>query len=259
MEPSDRDEARWRSLLTGEDPTLHKLRRLWQHVPAAPRCKVCGSPFHGIGGALARLVWHGPIQGNPMLCKACFGRLAKQPGGAEVEISLVFADVRGSTALGERSSAAAFRELLQAYYRSAAAAIDVNGGVIDKYLGDGVMALFIPFITGDNHPMRAIGAARGILERVERDGLAAKGLLVGAGVHTGEAFVGAVGGGEKLDFTALGDTVNIAARLGGMADGGELLISRSAWERAGLDPPAGERIVDIAGRTEGLPVVSERR
>ena len=161
-------------------------------------------------------------------------------------------------ALGERSTAAEFRELLQAYYRSAAEAIDVNGGVIDKFLGDGVMALFIPFITGDNHPSRAIKAARGILERVERDGLAAKGLLVGAGVHTGEAFVGTVGGREKLDFTALGDTVNVAARLGGSAAGGELLISRTAWDRAGLVSPGDERTVDIAGRTEGLPVVFER-
>jgi len=258
MKDIDRDTEQWRALLTGEDPTLQKSRRYWQHVPAAPRCKVCGSPFHGVGGALARLLWHGPIQGNPMLCKACFGTLAKHPGGAELEISVVFADVRGSTGLGERSSAAEFRELLQAYYRSAAEAIDANGGVIDKFLGDGVMALFIPFITGDNHPIRAIKAARGILERVEQNGLAAKGLLVGAGVHTGEAFVGTVGGGEKLDFTALGDTVNIAARLGGLAAGGELLISRVAWDRAGLEPPAEERTVDIAGRTEGLPVIFER-
>lgn len=255
----DHDTEQWRALLSGEDPILRKSRRYWQHVPSAPRCKVCGSPFHGVGGAIARLVWHGPIQGNPMLCKACFGKLSEHPGGAELEISVVFADVRGSTGLAERSSAAQFRELLQAYYRSAAEAIDANGGVIDKFLGDGVMALFIPFIAGDNHPIRAIRAARGILERVERDGLAAKGLLVGAGVHTGEAFVGTVGGGDKLDFTALGDTVNIAARLGGTAAGGELLISRTAWDRAGLEPPADERTVDIAGRTEGLPIVSERR
>jgi adenylate cyclase len=193
-----------------------------------------------------------------MLCKACFGTLAKHPGGAELEISVVFADVRGSTGLGERSSAAEFRELLQAYYRAASSAIDVNGGVVDKFLGDGVMALFIPFITGDNHPFRAIKAARGILERVDQDGLAAKGLLVGAGVHTGEAFVGTVGGGEKLDFTALGDTVNIAARLGSEAAGGELLISRVAWDRAGLEQPTDERTIDITGRSEALVVVFER-
>ena len=80
--------------------------------------------------------------------------------------------------------------------------------------------------------------------------------MVGAGVHTGEAFVGVVGGDEKTDFTALGDTVNIAARLGGVAGPGELLVSRSAWDRAGLGAPPSEREVDIAGRTGTLPVVA---
>ncbi len=258
MADIDRDTTRWRALLTGEDPALLRTRRWWRHVPAAPRCKVCASPFHGVGGALARLLWHGPIKDNPMLCKACFGKLAQRPGGAELEISVVFADVRGSTGLAERSSAAGFRELLQAYYRSAAVAIDVNGGVIDKFLGDGVMALFIPFIAGDNHAGRAIRAAEGILASVENDGLAERGLAVGVGVHTGEAFVGVVGGAEKIDFTALGDTVNVAARLGSLAGAGELLASRAAWDRAGREAPIEERTVEIAGRTEGLTVAVGR-
>ena len=75
-------------------------------------------------------------------------------------------------------------------------------------------------------------------------------------VHTGEAFVGVVGSDEKLDFTALGDTVNIAARLGGLAGPGELLVSRMTWDRAGLGPPPSEREVDIAGREGGLSVVA---
>ena len=256
MADEDPTASRWHALLTGEDPTLRKLRRVWRHVPSAPRCKVCASPFHGAGGAVARLFWHGPMRGNPLLCKACFGTLSQHPGGAELEISVVFADVRGSTGLAERSSAAEFRGLLQAYYRTAARAIDANGGVIDKFLGDGVMALFIPVITGENHAARAIRSGQAILAGVERDGLARRGLMVGAGVHSGEAFVGVIGGDEKLDFTALGDTVNIAARLGSLAGPGELLVSRAAWDRAGLEPPAEERAVEIAGRTGTLAVVA---
>lgn len=248
--------AQWRRLLTGEDPSLRKVRRMWRHLPAAPRCKVCASPSHGVGGAVARLFWHGPMRDNPLLCKACFGKLAQHAGGAEIEISVVFADVRGSTGLAERTSASAYRALIQSYYRSAAMAIDQNGGIVDKFLGDGVMALFIPVITGENHAGRAISAGRAILEAVERDGLARKGLMVGAGVHTGDAFVGVVGGDEKVDFTALGDTVNIAARLGALAGPGELLISRMAWDRAGLGLAPAEREVEIAGRTGNMSVVS---
>ncbi len=198
------------------------------------------------------------MRDNPLLCKACFGQLAQHAGGAELEISVVFADVRGSTGLAERTSASDYRSLIQSYYRSAAVAIDHNGGIVDKFLGDGVMALFIPVITGENHAGRAINAGRAILDAVEQDGLARKGLMVGAGVHTGEAFVGVVGGDEKVDFTALGDTVNIAARLGGLAGPSELLISRTAWDRAGLGTPPAEREVEIAGRTGNLAVVALR-
>jgi adenylate cyclase len=252
----DPTTTRWRALLTGEDPSLLGARRLWRHVPSAPRCKVCASPFHGLGGVVARVFWHGPLRNNPLLCKACFGQLSGQPGGAELEISVVFADVRGSTGLAERSSTAEFRGLIQTYYRLAAAAIDANDGIIDKFLGDGVMALFIPVLTGENHAGRAINAGRAILAAVEQDGLARKGLMVGAGAHTGEAFVGVVGSEEKIDFTALGDTVNIAARLGGLAGPGELLVSRAAWDRAGLGVPPAEREVEIAGRTGKLSVVA---
>jgi adenylate cyclase len=138
----------------------------------------------------------------------------------------------------------------------ASSAIDGNDGIIDKFLGDGVMALFIPVISGEDHARRAIGTGRAILAAVEREGLARKGLMVGAGVHTGEAFVGIVGSDEKVDFTALGDTVNIAARLGGLAGPGELLVSRIAWDRAGLGTPIAERDVEIAGRAGNLSVVS---
>ncbi len=253
---SEQADAHWHALLTGEDPTLLEVRRFWRHVPSSPRCKVCASPTRGPGGALARLFWHGPMRTNPLLCKACFGQLSQHPGGAELEISVVFADVRGSTALAERSSAGEFRSLIQAYYGSAAEAIDTHGGIIDKFLGDGVMALFVPVITGENHAARAIDAGRAILTGVERGGLGRRGLMVGAGVHTGEAFVGVVGSGDKLDFTALGDTVNIAARLGSLAGPGELVVSRAAWDRAGAGDPPAVRDVDIAGRTGTLAVVS---
>src|SRR4051794_15824835 len=186
LDEADQSEG-WRRLLTGEDRTLLRVRRMWRHIPDGPRCKVCASPFHGVGGALARVMWHGRIANNPLLCKACFGKLSGQQGGAELEISVLFADVRGSTGLAERISAAAFRSLLQGYYKAAAAAIDENGGIIDKFLGDGVMALFVPVLTGENHARSAIAAGRAILDAVEGQDLGAKGIMVGAGIHSGDA------------------------------------------------------------------------
>ncbi len=205
---------------------------------------------------MARLLWHGPMKGNPLLCTACFGQLSKHAGGAELDISVVFADVRGSTGLAERISAARYRGLIQDYYRSAAVAVDENGGIVDKFLGDGVMALFIPVISGENHASRAIMAGRAILAAIDRDGLTRKGLMVGVGVHSGEAFVGVVGSDDKTDFTALGDTVNIAARLGSVAGPGELLVSRAAWDQAGFADPSSTRDIEIAGRVGTLAVVS---
>jgi adenylate cyclase len=229
---------------------------LWRHVPSAPRCKICAAPFGGVGAPIARALRSGPTRENGLLCRACFSDLAKHPGGAEIEISVVFADIRGSTALAERLSAGEFRGLLQDYYHLAAEAIDRGGGIIDKFLGDGVMALFIPVITGENHARRAVEVGQAILEAIEHGGLAAKGMLVGAGVHTGEAFVGSIGAADKIDFTALGDTVNIAARLGGLAGPLELLVSGFAWDRAGFGEAPASREVAVAGRTGSLRVVS---
>lgn len=252
----DARSAEWRALLTGVDPRLRAARRVWRHLPSAPRCKVCGSPFHGLGGVLARLMWHGPIANNPLMCKACFGALADRVGGAEIEISVVFADIRGSTGLAERIGTSAFHGLVQDFYRQASAAVDANGGIIDKFLGDGVMALYVPVIAGERHAARAIATGREILARVRDRGLGAKGIGVGVGIHSGEAFVGVVGGAEKTDFTALGDTVNVAARLGSLAAAGELLVSRTAWDRAGAGSPPTVREVDIAGREGRLSVVA---
>jgi adenylate cyclase len=245
----------WRQILTGEDPMLRRLRRGWRHVPTAPRCKVCAAPFAGAGGILTRVINHGRSASNPLLCNACFSHLRSQIGGAEVEISVLFADVRGSTGLAERTSTAGFRSLIQQFYAIAAQAVDRHDGYIDKFLGDGVMALFIPVLSGENHVGRAIDAAVELLDRARRPDLIAGGVEVGVGVHTGSAFVGVVGVQGKLDFTALGDTVNVAARLGSLAGRGELFVSRAAWERAGRAPGDQVRTVEVIGRSAPLDVV----
>ena len=247
--------AKWRQLLTGGDKGLQRLRHLWKHVPSSPRCKVCAAPFSGLGGVATRVFMHGRSNANPLLCNACFGTLKQRPGGAEIDVSVLFADVRGSTGLAERIGAVRFRELLQRFYHLAGHAIERQGGIIDKFLGDGIMALFIPVTAGANHPAKAIAAGREMIEVNDRE-LAEAGVSFGAGVNTGPAFVGVLGTGEKLDFSALGDTVNATARLGSLAGPGELLVSASTWNQAGL-PTADtvRRSVELTGREQPLEVI----
>jgi adenylate cyclase len=259
-ERSDQDEqttAAWRGMLTGEDRSLARLRRMWGRVPSAPRCKVCAAPFSGPGRLVTRILMGGRATTNPLVCDGCFRGLRKHRGGAEVALSVLFADVRGSTALAERTGPAEYSRLLQRFYVVAEEAIERADGILDKFLGDGVMALFIPVIAGQRHAAQALEAGRDLLSSSEHRGLTTDGLLIGAGVHTGVAFAGSLGSGDHLDFTALGDTVNVAARLGSMAQPGELLVSTEAWHDA--DPQAAApriRRLEISGRSQPLDVAA---
>jgi adenylate cyclase len=250
-------EEQWRQILTGESPYVHKLRRAFLRVPASPRCKLCYAPFHGIGGTVLR-PWFGPWEKNAQLCKNCMSQLAKHGvGGAEIELSFLFADIRGSTGLGERLRPAEFSQLLGAFYRIAARAINDADGVVDKFVGDEAIGLFIPGYAGRDHAAKAIAAGRAILAAVAQpDATPAGPIPVGAGVHTGAAYVGTFGSNDVIaDFTALGDPMNTTARLASLAHGGELLVSVAAANHAGLDPSGFERrTVEVRGREATLDV-----
>jgi adenylate cyclase len=254
-EPDDKNTEIWRQVLTGTDPWLPRLRRMWGMIPSSPRCKLCAAPFRGPGRLVTRVVLHGSSTSNPLLCNACFGQIRHIPGGVEIEISVLFADIRGSTGIAERTSAAGFRQLVQHFYHRAAKAIDDNGGIIDKFLGDGIMVLFIPVVAGEGHARRAVEAGEALLAAVSDPMLVEGGVRVGVGVHTGPAFVGTMGTDDKLDFSALGDTVNVAARLGSDAGPGELLVTRTSWLAAGRREPDALRELAVKGREAPLEVV----
>jgi adenylate cyclase len=245
-------EEMWRQMLTGDYPRLHSMRRMWGALPSAPRCKLCNAPFRGPGGVLMRAIGYGPSRLNRRLCKWCLRSVDKHPGGAEVEISVLFADVRGSTGLAERMPPEEFSKLLARFYGAAAEAIDDRDGIVDKFVGDAAVALFIPGFAGSEHASAAIAAARDLIERTGNDG-SSPWIPVGVGVHTGTSFVGSVGEGDARDFTALGDTVNAAARLSALAGAGEILISDDAATSAALDTAGLERrTLELRGREEAL-------
>jgi adenylate cyclase len=247
--PGSHEEI-WRGMLTGDLRGLQRMRRIMGRIPSEPRCKLCAAPFGWPGNLLLRLVGFGPSTLNRRLCRGCIRSVNKLPGGAEVEISLLFADVRGSTALAEQRPAHEFSGLMARFYGAAAKVVDAHDGIVDKFVGDEVVALFVPGFAGSDHAADAVAAARELLRETGNDG-GEPWIPIGAGVHTGVAYVGTVGEGDARDFTALGDPVNATARLASSAAAGEILVSAAAAAAAGLDTRGLEaRTLSLRGREE---------
>jgi adenylate cyclase len=231
-----------------------RLRHFWRTLPSAPRCKMCTSPFGPPVGPLLKLIGKGRWPGNPSYCRGCFKDLYRHRAGADIDCTLFFADLRGSTAMAETMSPSAFRGLLDRFYASATEILVTHEAVVDKFVGDEIVAIFIPALTGDHHAEQAIGAALDLLDATGNDG-ERPWAPVGIGVHTGLAFVGAVGTAEHVEFTALGDAVNVAARLASAAGHGEVLVSEAAARAAGL-PTMGleHRRLDLRGKRDATDV-----
>jgi adenylate cyclase len=129
-----------------------------------------------------------------------------------------------------------FAGLLGRFYLIASEAIISENGIVDQFVGDEAVALFIPALAGEHHAAPAVRVARQLLMETGYDNPEGPWLRIGAGIHSGPAFVGAVAvAGEVMNFTALGDTVNATARLASAAASGEVLISDSALALADID------------------------
>jgi adenylate cyclase len=245
----------WRAVLMGEARGLERTKKFVGWIPAGPRCKLCEAPLKPPGSTVLKLVGFGPSPLNRRLCRACFKQIDKMPGGAEVELSFLFADVRGSTGLAERMPAQEFSRLISRFYGTAARVVDNWNGLVDKFVGDEVVALFIPGFAGEAHASHAVEAARELMRETGNDG-AEPWVPIGAGVHTGVAFVGSIGEGEDCDFTAVGDAVNTTARLASAAGAGEILVSRAAAQASGFDSGGLEaRTLELRGRDETVDAV----
>lgn len=245
-------ENAWRDLLV-EGKGCVSARGFWKHIPSSPRCKLCDAPFSGVGGALVRPLGFRQLPQNPRYCGRCFDELAKlEVGGIEIELTMLFADVRGSTGLAEGMSPTAFGALMSRFYKAGTDALVAHDAFVDKFVGDEVVALFLPAFAGPAHARRAIDAARDVLT-VTGHMTDSPWLPLGVGVHTGIAFVGAIGveGGVR-DISALGDAVNATARLASLAQPSEILVSEATATAAGI---GGERRrVELRGRDESLDV-----
>lgn len=155
--------------------------------------------------------------------------------------------MRGFTALAERLSPADVAGRLNKFYALAADAVFRRDGTLDKLVGDQVMAFFGAPVHELDHARRALDTALEIVGGVMAE---IGGLQVGGGIATGEAFVGNVGGGAVKDYTVLGDTVNVAARLQGAAAAGEILLNEECYAAVAADfPDAPRRELELKGKS----------
>jgi adenylate cyclase len=155
--------------------------------------------------------------------------------GERQVITAFFADIRGFTSFSEIHNPETVVEVINRYFGMAAQAVREHHGIIDKYLGDAVMALFnTPLLRTGNHAWDAVQAAwqlKHAIARYHKEVEPEKQMNFGVGISTGEAVVGNVGTIDRMEYTAIGDGVNVAKRLQEIAAAGQIVMSRSTWER----------------------------
>ena len=260
--PEARALILWHSYLTGDtsqlDGMTRTVRQVFKRLPSPPRCQVCNAPFHGAGGMLVGLFGFGAGRSsfNPRLCDRCEILVKRYQVGTEVPLSLLFADVRGSTTLAEEIGASAFHQVINRFYTTSTEILVQSNALIEKMIGDEVAGMYVPGIAGPEHARVAVEAARWLLKATGHADPGGPWIRVGVGVHTGIAYVGAVGSSQVVsDITVLGDAANTCARLASQAGPGEILVSEEACQAADLGLEDCEaRLLQLKGRSQPLPV-----
>jgi adenylate cyclase len=261
-EYSDQNSAIWRTYLT-TGAALKGMQLPWfEHpffkpffraLPADPRCQMCYIPFSGFGGFVSRrLLGVKPSGLNPHMCDICERFAERFPGGVEMEVSILFADIRGSTPLAEQLGTQEFSELIHRFYLAGTKALYSNNALIEKFAGDALAAFFAPAFAGPNHAQTAIKAGKDLLHATGNAPGETPWVPVGVGVDTGVAYIGSMKmEGGRTDIAILGDTVNTTARISSEAAAGELLVGKNAIEMARLAKDEYEhRKLSLKGKQE---------
>ena len=241
-----------RALVEGYVPAL-RMRRFFRMLPSSPRCGMCMAPFKGFGSFVLGLTpFTKPSRKNPNWCTVCFEE--SPVGGCEVPTGVLFADIRGFTAYSESRAPEEIARHLNRFYAIATQIFARHDAVIDKLVGDEVMALWLPGFAGkDMYVEKMIDGAEALLRAVGFGSEEEPWLPLGLGLDMGNAFVGNVGHGEVKDFTALGDVVNTAARLQGQAKPGQIIMSERVYEHAGGRYPNAPQVqLELKGKSESV-------
>ena len=252
-------------LTTGKQPedayhpwyTSNRLRPVFRHLPSEPRCRICYYPFAGVGGRILRGLFKiKPSKMNPRLCNICEQFASRYRGGAEIDLTILFADIRGSTNLAQKMKPPEFSQLINRFYKVTTRILYANSAMVEKMIGDAVTGFFTSGFSKSGHAKTALESARQII-RATRDGSrSAPWVPVGIGVHTGPAYVGAVDSdASKTDIVVLGDTANTGARLASSANAGEILVSQNTANDAGMATSGLElRHLELKGHSQLVDV-----
>ncbi len=244
----DAGEVWWFWFNTNAFAVDKRLRHVLRVLPRDPRCKFCNAPFQGVGAAIVKVLFGKRRSDlNPRYCNLCEVASHEFPGGAEVPMSMLFIDVRGSTALSETMSPTEFSQLINRFYTSATKVIIDEDGLVEKLAGDSVAAFWGAGFAGPRYVERTIKVAKNLMRDMERQKIP-----VGIGVHAGVAYFGAMGtAGGLTEISAIGDEVNLAARLASKAAAGEIIVSEQALKETGIT------LNDLESRRLELKGISE--
>ncbi len=175
------------------------------------------------------------------------------------EVSVLFADIRGFTTMAESESPQETVSMLNAFFTAMASVVFRHEGNLDKFIGDCVMAVWGPPTSHPDDAARALNAALEMQHEVDtlnaaREAAGQRRIAVGIGINTGQAVVGYMGSKERHEYTAIGDSVNIASRLCNLAKGGETICTETTLKKAGQGFRVEEMsLAQVKGKEKGVP------
>jgi len=255
----------WYHFLTGEyhvPPPLvirvisGTMGGVYKILPSNPHCMECGVPMAGLGGKALRIIGSAPSTFSSRICSGCEKAARSREGGAEVELTMVFADVRNSTPLAEAKGVTGFKDLINRFFKETSKVLVEHNAMVNRLAGDQVIALFAPRFAGKNHALAALEATKELLRVTGHGQDTGPWIPVGAGIHSGQVYVGAVGSGTGVnEIAVLGSAANLCARLSSKAAAGEILISEDSVKSGNVNVTGLEsRSLELKGVSQPVNV-----
>lgn len=234
----DGNEELWRTIFSDGHPELLKQQWLHRKLPQQPRCRMCLVPFEGIGGWFMRLKGKSRNNRNPNFCNACDKFLESFPGGAEIEMSMLYVDIRQSTEYAEQNLPANVSRRINDFLNQAIEVVTDHDGFVMAFYGDCIVAAWPPGFCGENHGLKAQQAAIALVKNPIVASATDESIPIGVGVNTGNIYISTISAlqGTFRDVSIFGSNVNLTARMASQAAASQVLGSAENIRAAGGNP-----------------------